>query len=173
MFSQVCVKNSVHRWGVGVHAWQGACMAGDMCGRGHTWQGEEGVRGKGGVHDRGACVAGAACVGYYLVPVFYLTSIYILVLHIWKKEEKTRMRSSRMGGLPQCMLGYPPGLGLETPPGCGPGDPPGCGPGDPQPDPSTSPLGCGPRDQPWPDPSTFPLGVGLETCKACWDITPL
>ena len=26
---------------------------------------------------------------------------------------------------------------------------------------------------PWPDPSTSPLGVGLDTCKACWDTTPL
>ena len=34
MFSQVCVKNSVHQggctWRGGGHAWQGACMAGEM-----------------------------------------------------------------------------------------------------------------------------------------------
>ena len=57
------------------------------------------------------------------------------------------------------------------PPGCGPGDPqvwawrpPRCGPGDPL------LLGVG-LETPLPDPSTSPLGVGLETCKACWDIT--
>ena len=48
------------------------------------------------------------------------------------------------------------------------------------------PLGCGPGPDPpqlppwvwaWRPPSqiplTSPLGVGLETCKACWDTTPL
>ena len=48
MFSQVCVKNSVHRRGMhggGGLAWQGACMAGGMCGR--------------GMHGRRACMAGA------------------------------------------------------------------------------------------------------------------
>ena len=48
IFSEACVKNSVHR-GVcmaGGYAWQGACMAG-------------GMHGRGGVHGRGAvCVAG-------------------------------------------------------------------------------------------------------------------
>ena len=53
MFSEACVKNSVHRgsmhgrramrgghaWRVG-HAWQGAYMVGGMHGRGHAWQGE-------------------------------------------------------------------------------------------------------------------------------------
>ena len=44
-------------------------------------------------------------------------------------------------------------------------------------------LGCGPGPHPpqfppwlwaWTrPPSTSPLGVGLETCKACWDTTPL
>ena len=90
----------------------------------------------------------------------------------------TRMHSSRMctarsssrllGGLPQCMLGYPPGVGLETPlcvgletPGCGPGDPP-------RPDPSTSPcVWAWNPPPPWPDSSTSHLGVGLENCKAC------
>ena len=42
MFSQACVKNSVHR-GVGVHG-KGACMPKGICIAG-------------GVHDRGACVA--------------------------------------------------------------------------------------------------------------------
>ena len=68
MFSQVCVKNSVHR---GV-CMVGACMAWGMCGRGghgrgacmaggHAWQGACVVGGGcvvgmcmvGGVHDRG------------------------------------------------------------------------------------------------------------------------
>ena len=76
----------------------------------------------------------------------------------------TRSSSCR-GCLPQCMLGSPPGVGLETPPPrCGPGDPPRCGPGDPP--------RCGPGDRPQPDPSTSTLGVGLETCKAYWDTTP-
>ena len=77
----------------------------------------------------------------------------------------THSSSCLLGGLPQCMLGYPPGVGLETLPvwawrpssGCGPGDLPGVG------------LETPPR----PDPSTSPLGVGLETCKAYWDTTPL
>ena len=34
------------------------------------------------------------------------------------------------------------------------------------------PLGCGPGP-PSQIPLNFPLGVGLETCKACWDTTPL
>ena len=59
------------------------------------------------------------------------------------------------GGLPQCMLGYSPCVGLETLL---------------WPDP-TSPLGVGLENPPRPDPSTSPLGVGLETCKACWDTT--
>ena len=118
---------------------------------------------------------------------------------------KTRMHSSRMRiarssshqGLPQCMLGYPPGCGPGDPPGCGPwdtqqrcgpedppgvglktpprcgagGSPPRCGPGNPpRPDPSTSSFSVG-LETPQPDPSTSPLGVGLETCKACWDTT--
>ena len=56
IFSEVCVKNSVHKGG---HVWQGgpcmvgACMAGGMYsggmhGRGHAWW--------------GACVAGVACM---------------------------------------------------------------------------------------------------------------
>ena len=90
------------------------------------------------------------------------------------------------GGLPQCMLGCTPG--------CGPGDPPqvwawrpswlwapqvwACRPSQvwawrsPQASPLNFSLGCGPGDPPQPDPSTSPLGVGLETCKACWDISP-
>ena len=64
MFSQMCVKNSVHRLGRG-HALQGACMAGGMhgrggiCGRGHTWQGAC-VAG-GHVWQGGMC-GGAVCV---------------------------------------------------------------------------------------------------------------
>ena len=78
MFSQVCVKNSVHGgWGEGAcvaggHAWQGACLAGGacmaegyarqgacmagghVCPRGCVWQG-------GGMHGRGACMAGGMC----------------------------------------------------------------------------------------------------------------
>ena len=51
---------------------------------------------------------------------------------------------------------------------------PGCGPGDPPPWVyAWRPPWCGPRDPSRPDPSTSPLGMGLETCKACWDTTPL
>ena len=35
------------------------------------------------------------------------------------------------------------------------------------------PPGVGLETTPQPDPSTSPLGVGLETCKACLDTTPL
>ena len=65
----------------------------------------------------------------------------------------SRMPTSRSsshlfgGGLPQCMLGYPLGVGMETPQGVG-------------------------LETLQPDPSTSPLGVGLKTCKACWDTTP-
>ena len=53
IFSEACVKNSVH----GGHVWQG----GGMRGGGHAWQ--EGVRGTGGVCGRGhawrvACMTG-------------------------------------------------------------------------------------------------------------------
>ena len=51
MFSQACVKNSVHGGG-GV--WQGACVAGGMHGREHAWPGD--------VHGRGAYVVGGACM---------------------------------------------------------------------------------------------------------------
>ena len=85
MFSQVCVKNSVHgglhggRGGdvhgrgacmAGGHVWQGgmhgraACVVEGMHGRGHAWQGVHG-RGhvwQGGMHGRGTCVAGGACM---------------------------------------------------------------------------------------------------------------
>ena len=54
MFSQACIIPSVHRGedvhgleghirgkgdvhGGGGHAWQGVCMAGCVCGGGHTW----------------------------------------------------------------------------------------------------------------------------------------
>ena len=80
VFSEACVKNSVHRghvwWGVacmaGRHAWQGACMAGGMHGGGHAWQGWHawqgvcmvggcvvvgGMCGRGGMHG-GGCMAG-------------------------------------------------------------------------------------------------------------------
>ena len=93
----------------------------------------------------------------------------------------TRMHSSRMrtahssshqlGGLPQCMLGYPP-CEPRDPPLCRPGDPPGCGPRDPSVVGLETPL--------WPDPQALPwvwawkparqAGIHpLETCKACWD----
>ena len=62
IFSEACVKNSVHRGGVhgrevhgAGHAWQGecvwwgACVTGGMCDRGHAWQGGA---------WRGACMAG-------------------------------------------------------------------------------------------------------------------
>ena len=64
IFSQVSVKNSVHRghaWQMGGgmhgrgHAWQGMCMAGGMYGRRACMAGGRGVHG-GGVHGRGTCV---------------------------------------------------------------------------------------------------------------------
>ena len=84
LFSEVCVKNSVHRevCMVGGHAWwghvwqggmhgRGACVVGGMCDRGHTWQGACVVGGcvagehawwrcawPGGMHCRGVCMAG-------------------------------------------------------------------------------------------------------------------
>ena len=102
--------------------------------------------------------------------------------------------SHQLGGcLPQCMLGYPRGVGLETPLGVGlktpevlawrpsqmwawrpPGQTPQlplwCGPGDhpPRPDPSTFPLVWG-LETPLPGQTPQfppPLGVGLVTCKA-------
>ena len=58
MFSQACVKNSVHRGGgvVGGHALWEVCIAGGMHGRGCAWQGacmEGGHAWQGGVHSRG------------------------------------------------------------------------------------------------------------------------
>ena len=55
MFSQVCVKNSVHSWSVHGcgNAWHGG-----MCGRGHVWQG---ACVAGGMCGMGACVAGGMC----------------------------------------------------------------------------------------------------------------
>ena len=47
MFSEACVKNSVHGGGAymaGGHVWRGACMVG-------------------GMHGRGACVVGACMAG--------------------------------------------------------------------------------------------------------------
>ena len=80
MFSQACVKNSVHKGGG--HVWWGACMAGGACmvggmhGREHAWWGHvwQGVCGgsmhvwyawgacmAGDVYGRGACVAEGMC----------------------------------------------------------------------------------------------------------------
>ena len=71
MFSQACVKNSVHRGGVhgGGCAWQWACVAGVGMAGGHAWQGMcvvGGVAGicmVGGVHDRGCAWQGACVAG--------------------------------------------------------------------------------------------------------------
>ena len=49
------------------------------------------------------------------------------------------------GCLPQCMLGYPLGVGLEIPPAR----------------PLNFPPGCGPGDSPGQTPQLPPLGVGL------------
>ena len=82
IFSEACVKNSVHSGGVcgrgvcivgvcmvGWHAWWGVCMAGGVHGRGHAcvagehaWWGK-GMFGRwacvaGGMYGRGACIAG-------------------------------------------------------------------------------------------------------------------
>ena len=70
----------------------------------------------------------------------------------------SRMRTARSsshlpvwgGGLPQCMLVYPLGVGLETPLGVS----------------LETPLGVGLETPSRPDPSISPLGVGLETPQA-------
>ena len=106
---------------------------------------------------------------------------------------KTRMHSSRMrtvcsswgkrGGRSAhagihpwvCACRAPLGVCLETPRGQTP-QPPSWAwawrlPGQtPQ---LTPPLGVGLKTPPQLDPSTSHLCVGLETCKACWDTTPL
>ena len=76
IFSEACVKNSVHRgghaWQGGMCgrgcAWQGAYMMGGMCGRGgacvaggHAWQGD--MHGGGGMHGRGCAWQGCAWQG--------------------------------------------------------------------------------------------------------------
>ena len=88
IFSEACVKNSVHR-GVcmaGGHARRGGCVVGGMCGRGclcgggacvagggrrggHVWRrvcmAEGGMRGREGRAWQGACVAGGVRGRYY------------------------------------------------------------------------------------------------------------
>ena len=53
IFSEECVKNSVHRRG---RVWQGGVRGGGGwgCGRGHAWQG--------GMRGRGVCMAGGSCM---------------------------------------------------------------------------------------------------------------
>ena len=58
IFSEACVKNSVHG-GLG-----GACMPGGMCGRGHAWRG--GCAWQGGMHG-GVCGRGCAWQGACVV----------------------------------------------------------------------------------------------------------
>ena len=77
--------------------------------------------------------------------------------------------------LTRCGPGIPPTQARPlSSPQCGPGDsrvwawrPPRCGPGD------HHPPGVGLETPPRPGPSTSPPDVGLETCMACWDTTPL
>ena len=61
MFTSVC-HVSIYR--CCLYAWQGACVAGGMCGRGHVWQGACMV-GRGcawqGCVWQGVCVAGCVC----------------------------------------------------------------------------------------------------------------
>ena len=88
----------------------------------------------------------------------------------------TDRSSSRLlgGRLPQCMLGYPPGVGLETPlPHVWAWRPP-------RPDPSTSPLGVGletykeywdTNPPPSPNPPETCMPCWDTTCNACWDTT--
>ena len=132
----------------------------------------------------------------YNVP----SGLNIRIFGYLSKQTLTRMHSSRMrtarspsrqvgGGLPQCMLRYtPPGVGLETlpgvgletpqvwvwrPPGCAHGDPPGCAPGDPPGQTPQLPPGVGLETFPQARPLKLPPECGLETCKACWDTSPL
>ena len=67
MFSQACIKNSVHRGNVhgggvcgGGHVWHRACVVGGMHGRGHAWQVGCAWQGEhvwqGGMHGGGACI---------------------------------------------------------------------------------------------------------------------
>ena len=55
MFSEACVKNSVHRGGGGVHG-RGCAWQEGVCGRGVCVAG--GMHGRRGVHGRGACMVG-------------------------------------------------------------------------------------------------------------------
>ena len=54
MFSEACVKNSVHGGGGDIHG-RGHVWRGDMHGWGHAWQGACVV---GGMHGRRTCIAG-------------------------------------------------------------------------------------------------------------------
>ena len=80
--------------------------------------------------------------------------------------------SSHPGGVSTPPRAHPPGAG--TPPG--PATPPEQA-HTPTPragTPQSDPLQLPPWVWAWTrSPSTSPLGVGLETCKACWDTTPL
>ena len=96
-------------------------------------------------------------------------------------SSQTRMQSSRMrtarscshqlgggkGGLPQCILGYPP------PPRCGPRDPPWLWAWrPPQVRPLNFPPGCGPGDPPQARPLNFPPGCGPGDLQGIVGYTP-
>ena len=113
MFSQACVKNTVHR---GRHAWQGgrawqgayvaggscvaggACMAGGVHGRGNVWQGAcmaGGCAWQGGMHERGACIAGGcaaaiAAGGMHPTGMHSFLGYYLLVLCACSKSSIIR-----------------------------------------------------------------------------------
>ena len=66
---------------VGGPAWQGACMAGSMHGRGHAWQG---ACVAGGVHGRGMCGVGCVWWGACIPDTTrYGDTVFIFVYNLY------------------------------------------------------------------------------------------
>ena len=68
IFSEACVKNSVHGGGMGGvrHGGGGCVWQGGMYGRGGAWQGGRAWQGhawQGGMHSMGLCMAGGSVHG--------------------------------------------------------------------------------------------------------------
>ena len=90
IFSETCVKNSVHRGGMhgkGGHAWprgacqggmhgMGACMAGGVCGEGHVWQGGHACW---GCAWQGVCMAGGGHAWQILQDTVNEQAVHILL----------------------------------------------------------------------------------------------
>ena len=70
----------------------------------------------------------------FMFSFYFNFNINVLGTRMHSSRMSTAPSSSRLlrgGCLPQCMLGYPPGVGLEIPLGVDLETPPGCGPGVP------------------------------------------